>query len=41
MTMQEDVVVSNSVDGAEDTTSVSKEPAAEAAVSEDVVESLN
>lgn len=37
---QEDVVVSNS-DEAEDTTSVSEEPAAEAAVSEDVLESLN
>ena len=38
---QEDVVVSNSDDEAEDTTSVSEEPAAEAAVSGDVLESLN
>ena len=38
---QEDVVVSNSHDEAEDTTSVSEEPAAEAVVSEDVLESLN
>ena len=36
---QEDVVVSNSDDEAEDTTSVSEEPAAEAVVTEDVLES--
>ncbi|KAK2552118.1 hypothetical protein P5673_026869 [Acropora cervicornis] len=38
---QEDVTVGNSDDKAEDTTSVSEEPAVEAAVSEDVLESLN
>ena len=38
---QEDVVVSNSDDEAGDTTSISEEPTAEAAVLEDVLKSLN
>ena len=38
---QEDVVVRNSDDEAGDTTSISEEPTAEAAVLEDVLKSLN